>query len=75
MSLTQSSCKSSEVELTAGGEGRGKVPNHTTAKRPAPLSVLGIRMFLGLPDPDPLVRGMDWIRILSFSHKGVEQLK
>ncbi len=23
------------------------------------LAVLGIRMFLGLPDPDPLVRGMD----------------
>jgi hypothetical protein len=42
------------------------------------LSVLGIqiRMFLGLPDPDPLVRGTDsgirlWISILPFSHKGV----
>jgi hypothetical protein len=39
--------------------------------------VLGIRlrsliwMFLGLPDPDPLVRGM--FRILPFSHKGVER--
>jgi hypothetical protein len=38
------------------------------------LPVLGIRirgrMFLGLPDPDPLVRGK--IQILPFSHKGVE---
>jgi hypothetical protein len=32
-----------------------------------------IRMFLGLRDPDSLVRGMDWIQILPFSHKGVEQ--
>jgi hypothetical protein len=33
-------------------------------------------MFLGLPDPDPLVRALEvWIelRILLFSHKGVEQ--
>jgi hypothetical protein len=35
-------------------------------------------MFLGLPDPDPdpLVRGTDpgsLIRILPFSHKGVER--
>jgi hypothetical protein len=42
------------------------------------LKVLGIqirirfRMFLGLPDPDPFVRD---IRILPFSHKGVERLK
>jgi hypothetical protein len=38
-----------------------------------------IRMFLGLPDPDPLVKGMDQIgisfRILSFSHQGVERTK
>ncbi len=42
-------------------------------------SVLGIRirMFLGLLDPDSLVRGMDpdpalaRIQILPFSHKGV----
>jgi hypothetical protein len=36
-----------------------------------------IRMFLGLPDPDPLVRGTDldriWLRILSFSHKSVKR--
>jgi hypothetical protein len=34
---------------------------------------MGIRiwMFLGLPDPDPLVRGMD--PDPSFSHKGVER--
>jgi hypothetical protein len=35
-----------------------------------------IPVFLGLPDPDPLVRGTVWIRIrlriLPFSHKGVE---
>jgi hypothetical protein len=29
-------------------------------------------MFFGLQDPDPLVRGIDQIRILPFSHKGVE---
>jgi hypothetical protein len=37
-----------------------------------------IRMFLGLPDPDPFVRGMDpvWmiqLRILPFSYKDVER--
>ncbi len=52
-------------------------------RTPSGESVLGIqiriRMFFGLPDPDPdpLVRGMDsdrlQIRILPFSHKGVEQ--
>jgi hypothetical protein len=45
---------------------------------PPNFSVLGIRiririhrtrMFLGLPDPDPLVRGMDRLRILPFLHK------
>ncbi len=30
-------------------------------------------MFLGLPDLDPLVRGMDRDPDPSFSHKGVEQ--
>ncbi len=32
-------------------------------------------MFLGLPDPDPLVRGTDPApdRIHPFSHKGVER--
>jgi hypothetical protein len=29
-------------------------------------------MFLGLPDPDPLVRGMDLDPDPSFSHKGIE---
>ncbi len=32
------------------------------------------RMLFGLPDPDPLVRGIG-IRILPFSHEGVERLK
>jgi hypothetical protein len=36
-----------------------------------------IRMFLGLSDPDPVVRGTDpgriWLRILSFSHKSVKR--
>jgi hypothetical protein len=30
-------------------------------------------MFLGLQDPDPLVRDRDPDRILPFSHKGVER--
>jgi hypothetical protein len=30
-----------------------------------------IHMFLGLPDPDPFSEV--WIRILPFSHKGVER--
>jgi hypothetical protein len=36
---------------------------------------IGILMFLGLPDPDPLVKGTDpdMIWILPFSHKGVER--
>jgi hypothetical protein len=29
-------------------------------------------MFLGLPDPDSLVRGIDPDQILPFSHKGVD---
>jgi hypothetical protein len=41
------------------------------------LAVLGIRirMFFGLPDPDPLAEiGIQIrLRILPFSHKGVEQ--
>ncbi len=39
----------------------------------APVLGIRIRMFLGFPDPDPLVRGMD--QDLSFSHKCVERTK
>jgi hypothetical protein len=38
-----------------------------------PMLGIRIRMFLGLPDPDPLVRGTVRIRILPFPHKGVER--
>jgi hypothetical protein len=37
--------------------------------------VLGIRRFLGLPAPDPLVREELWIRILPFSHRGVKRIE
>jgi hypothetical protein len=45
------------------------------------IQIRTIRMFLGLPDPDPLVRGTDpdpaadpdRLRILPFSHKYVER--
>jgi hypothetical protein len=39
----------------------------------SPLLRIRIRMFLGLPDPDPLVRGADPDPILLFNHKGVER--
>ncbi len=35
--------------------------------------VLGIQIFLGLPDPDTLVRGTDSDLNPPFSHKGVER--
>ncbi len=40
-----------------------------------PVLGIRIRMFLGLPDPDPLVSGTDPdpARILPFSHKCVER--
>jgi hypothetical protein len=37
------------------------------------LSVLGIWMFLGLPDPDQIVRGMDLDPDPSLRNKGVER--
>ncbi len=36
-------------------------------------AVLAIRMFLDLPDPDPVVRGADPDPDLPFSHKCVER--
>ncbi len=38
-----------------------------------PVVGIRIRMFLGLPDPDPLIRAEVCIRILPFSHKDGEQ--
>jgi hypothetical protein len=39
------------------------------------IRIRSIRMFLGLPDPDPLIRGMDPDPApdLPFSHKCVER--
>ncbi len=37
------------------------------------LSQIRIRMFLGLPDSDSFVRGMEPVWILPFSQKGVER--
>jgi hypothetical protein len=53
---------------------------HTSSVLGIRIRIHRIRMFLGLPDPDPLVRGTDpesgsgsGPRILPFSHKCVDR--
>ncbi len=51
-----------------------KSPCHVIPYRYPVLGIqIRIRMFLGLPDPDPLIIKKVRIRIFRFSHKGVER--